>query len=473
MKKNNLCNFNFEKIGKKYFISNDFGNWLIISGEDFNKILKDDCCEKSKIYQSLKDEGFLRDYLDFQGLSRQLNKLMPFHYGGPSLHIIVVTLKCNHNCLYCRAIDHKSDFSKTNMSFDTVQQSINMAFESPNPNITLEFQGGEALINWPIVKRAVKYAKAKNKKVKKNLIISVVTNLSLMDDKKFKFLADENISVCASLDGPGFIHNKNRVYLGGNSYDLTIKWLRKISKNAQGKKGKKKDSLPSALMTTTRYSLAYPKKIVDEYYDLGFGGIFLRPLSPIGHAKNVWSTIGYEPEDYLKFYESALDYIFKINRNKGKFVERSAAIILKKILRKENPNYLDLRSPCGASIGQMAYNYDGDIYTCDEGRMVAANGDTSFCIGNVQNSTYQELIACDASKLCIVSSCLENQVECFRCAFKPFCGVCPVHNYETQYSPWGNIADSDWCRIQKGIFKIIAKKLQIKEYRKIFESWFE
>ena len=472
MKKNNLCNFNFEKIGEKYFISNDFGNWLIINSADFNKISKDDFSEKSKIYQSLKKEGFLRDYLDFDGLSYQLGKLMPLAHSGPSLHIMVVTLKCNHACIYCRAINHQAGFSNTNMSFKTVQESINMAFESPNPNITLEFQGGEALINWAIVKKAVKYAKAKNKKVRKNLIISLVSNLSLMDNEKLKFLSDENISVCASLDGPGFVHNKNRVYLGGNSYDLTVKWLKKFFKKA-GSGGLKKDSLPSALMTTTKYSLSHSKKIVDEYCNLGFGGIFLRPLSPIGYAKEVWGEIGYTVEEYLCFYEKALDYILKINKNKGKFIERTAAIILRKILKKEDPNYLDLRSPCGASVGQMAYNYNGDIYTCDEGRMIAAKGDTSFRVGNVKESSYKDLIASDASKICLMSSCLENQVKCFRCAFKPFCGVCPVHNYETQDSPWGNMADSDWCRMQKGIFKIIARKLQKKEFKKIFESWFE
>ncbi len=472
MKKSNLCNFNFEKIGKKYFISNDFGNWLMIGAGDFNKISNDEFSEKSKIYQSLKKEGFLRDYLDFEGLSGQLNKLMPLSHGGPSLHIMVVTLKCNHNCLYCRAISRQHDFSDTNMSYKTVQESVDMALKSPNLNITLEFQGGEALMNWPIVKKAVKYAKTKNKKANKNLIIALVSNLSLMDNEKFKFLSDEHISVCSSLDGPEFIHNKNRVYLGGNSYNLTVKWLRRFFKKAAASGGRK-DSLPSALMTTTRYSLSYPEKIVDEYYNLGFGGIFLRPLSPIGYAKEVWGDIGYNPEDYLRFYEKALDYILKINEKKGKFIERTAAIILRKILKKEDPNYLDLRSPCGGSIGQMAYNYNGDIYTCDEGRMIAARGDTSFRVGNVSRNTYRELIDCDASKLCIISSCLENQIKCFRCAFKPFCGVCPAHNYETQSSPWGNMADSDWCELQKGIFKIIVKKLQKNSYKKIFESWLE
>ena len=85
MKKSNLCNFNFEKIGKKYFISNDFGNWLMIGAGDFNKISNDEFSEKSKIYQSLKKEGFLRDYLDFEGLA--LTNNCSTGYSGNALEI--------------------------------------------------------------------------------------------------------------------------------------------------------------------------------------------------------------------------------------------------------------------------------------------------------------------------------------------------------------------------------------------------
>ena len=43
--------------------------------------------------------------------------------------------------------------------------------------------------------------------------------------------------------------------------------------------------------------------------------------------------------------------------------EGHARIFLKKILMGYSENYMELRSPCGAGIGQMAYYYDGNIYT--------------------------------------------------------------------------------------------------------------
>ena len=53
-------------------------------------------------------------------------------------------------------------------------------------------------------------------------------------------------------------------------------------------------------------------------------------------------------------------------------MERHAAIMLNKILADDEPNYLDLRIPGGACIGQIGYAPDGSIYSADEGRFVAA-----------------------------------------------------------------------------------------------------
>lgn len=69
-------------------------------------------------------------------------------------------------------------------------------------------------------------------------------------------------------------------------------------------------------------------------------------------------------------------------------------------------NYMELRSPCGGAIGQLAYYYDGNIYTCDEGRMLAEMGNDSFKLGNV-NNTYKELMETGATKAMCISSCLE------------------------------------------------------------------
>ena len=40
-------------------------------------------------------------------------------------------------------------------------------------------------------------------------------------------------------------------------------------------------------------------------------------------------------------------------------------------------------SPAGIGLGALVYNYDGDVYASDEGRMLAEMGDHTFRLGNV------------------------------------------------------------------------------------------
>ncbi len=463
-------NFYFEKIDRNtYFVSNDSGESLLVNKRQFENLIR------GKKDKKLAGKCFwAREYLtkpeNIKNFIKSYSEINRYVYSFPSLHIIVMTLKCNHFCIYCRATDAKFD---KEINEKTLIKTIDFILDTPNPNITIEFQGGEPLLNWNLLKKGIEYIRNKNKIIGKNIIVSLVTNLSLMDNKKLKFLIKNKISICTSLDGPKQIHDKNRIYHPASSYDKVVYWYKMIKKMIDLTNDGNIDFMPSALMTTTRYSLNHHKEIIDEYLNLGLGGIFLRPLSPIGYAKNIWEEIGYSSDDFLSFYEKSLNYIIEINKKGTKFVERNAAIKLRKILLKEDPNFLDLRNPCGAVIGQLAYNYDGDIYTCDEGRMVGARNDKIFKVGNVFKSKYKDVINSSPAKLCLLSSCLENQPLCVNCAFKPYCGVCPVFNYETSKTPFGSNKSFYWCQIEKGIFKIILKMLKNGKNLDLFMRWFD
>jgi hypothetical protein len=102
------------------------------------------------------------------------------------------------------------------------------------------------------------------------------------------------------------------------------------------------------------------------------------PLTRLGKANENWKNIGYKAEEFLEFYKKSLDYIIQKNREGIFLSEGHSNIFLKKILLNQPVNYMELRSPCGGAIGQLAYYYDGDIYTCDEGRMLSEMGNDSF-----------------------------------------------------------------------------------------------
>ncbi len=460
--------FRFERDGSSYLAAGPSGRLVRLTAAEFAALASGSAREGSPLFGRLAAAGLLRGRLDLEDAVGGLAGLSSGASEGPGLHILVLTLRCNHACVYCRAT---ASGGGGMMSRGTALRAVETAFQSPSRKLTLEFQGGEALLNWPALKAAVGRAKDLNRRAGKDLALSVVTNLSLMDEEKFAWLVGEGVSVCTSLDGPAALHDANRRWAGGSSHAKAVHWLKRFM--AAAARDGRRDALPSALMTTTRLSLKDPRGIVEEYRALGLGGIFLRPLSPIGYAGGAWPEIGYGPEEFLSFYRTALKRVMEINLSGERFVERNAALLARKLLRREDPNYLDLRSPCGAAIGQLAYNWDGDVYTCDEGRMTAACGDPFFRLGSVRGNSYRELLTAPAARVCAMASCLENQPYCARCVFKPFCGVCPVHNYSVQGSPWGDIPSGGWCALQKGLFKEVFSLLERPRSRGVIEGWLE
>ena len=69
-------------------------------------------------------------------------------------------------------------------------------------------------------------------------------------------------------------------------------------------------------MTISRFSLPYWKEIVDEYFNLDMDDISLRMLNPFGLSRANFSKVGYSAEEFLKFYEKALDYIIELSDKK-------------------------------------------------------------------------------------------------------------------------------------------------------------
>ena len=244
------------------------------------------------------------------------------------------------------------------------------------------------------------------------------------------------------IDGDEAVHNYNRMYRNGDgTYADVIRGINILKKHC---------ICYGAIQTTTRNSLKYPNKIVDEYVDLRLESIFIRNLTPLGCANKFWDEIGYSAEEFLQFYEKCFNYILDINRNGYFLKEGHASVFLSKILNGVPVNYMELRSPCGAGLGQIAYYYDGSVYTCDEGRMIAEMGDDSFKLGTTDNS-YDELINSNNCKAACVSSILESLPNCCDCVYNPYCGTCPVVNFAISKNIYNREPRDYKCRIYSGI----------------------
>jgi len=447
------------KVGNRVLYTSHFGDWVFVSASEHAALMLGELEPGSELAERLGSRGFLVSRLDAEAMADRVRRKKSFLRYGPNLHVLVVTLRCNETCVYCHASRAAMDRVDTDMSKETAEKCVELALRSTAPRITIEFQGGEPLANFPVIQHAIEHALQKNRAYGKELEFTMVSNLSLMNDERLDYLVGKKVQICTSIDGPPPLHDKQRVLAGGSAFDKAAHWVRAINRRYEEMGLDPTLYHVEALITVTRAALDYPKQIVDTYLDLGCRALFLRPLDPFGFASQTGPKIEYQRRSYLDFYREAVDYMLEKNAAGAEILERYAAIFLTKILTEDDPNFLDIRSPCGAGIGQLAYNYDGSVFTCDEGRMLHEMGDDLFLLGDARTTKYRDIQLHDTVRAMIAASNLEAQPDCASCVYNPYCGICPVHNYETQGSLHGRMRESDWCQVHKGIQDYLFEKL--------------
>ncbi len=450
-----------------YVLTNMVGEYQVVERTKTHAFLRHSLDRSDPIYAALKAKHFLLDSdsdvaIDLLALKTRTKFDRMANFTG--LHLFVVTLRCEHSCPYCQVSRQNDDKREFDMTLETADRSLDLVFRSPSPNIKIEFQGGEPLLNFPMIRHVVHGALARNETAKRNLGFVIATNLAVVSDEILAFCREYKIHISTSLDGPADLHNRNRPRPGHDSHDRAVDGIRRV-REALGR-----DQV-SAVMTTTEASLERVREIVDEYVALGFHGIFLRPLSPYGFAVKTKWFAAYDSEKWLDFYFEGLDYVIELNKRGVPFTEFYAATILAKMLTPFQPGYVDLMSPAGIGIGALLYNYDGDIYASDESRMLAEMGDKTFRLGSVADS-YEQLMLSDRLLDPLEASFAASAPMCSTCAFEPFCGAEPVYHHATQGDFVGRKPTSGFCQRNMAIFRGLITRMEADPpTRAVFERW--
>jgi His-Xaa-Ser system radical SAM maturase HxsB len=466
-----LMPFRFRELpGGKVVVTDLAGRFVFLAREEFGDFLGGTLAE-GPAKERLRQAGLLRrpggeadTVAAFRSRSEHLQR-------GPGLHILILTLRCNQACVYCHASRKPRAARGADMSRETAARVLDVVFQGPSQDLTIEFQGGEPTLNFDVLRFVVEEAYRRNADGRRRLFFSLVSNLSPLRPAEVDFLVDHGVMVCSSIDGPASLHDRNRRWSEGSAHQATLERV-EIFRKAYLRRGLDPElAFVNLLATVSRATLAQPEALVDEYVRLGSKVVHLRPLNPFGMGKKIWSREGYTAEEYLAFYRRALEHIVMLNQQGVEIMEKMAALFLTRILTADDPNYMDLRSPCGAGIGQLAYDHDGKVYTCDEGRMVAAMGDPMFCIGDVHRDAYADIIRHPGVRSLCVASCLECLPGCADCAYAPYCGVCPVYNYVQEGDLVARAPGNERCRIQLGIADLLFEYLQRPEMEVLLRRW--
>ncbi len=464
-----LLPFRFESLeGNDVVLTNFVGEFVILKRDKLDEVVKKQLSPTDATYSLLRSRHFIKEASDKASIEL-LGLKTRTKYSNirnfTNLHLFVVSLRCDHSCQYCQVSRQSENKAAFDMTEETADKALQIVFRSPNPAIKIEFQGGEPLLNFDLVRYVVLKAKQLNEIEKRDLQFVITTTLSLITDDILEFCKEHKIFLSSSLDGPEDLHNKNRPRPGKDSYSRFVEGLQK----ARDKLGY--DAV-SALMTTSPASLTRVRDIIDEYLKHDLDGIFLRHLSPYGFAIKTKSYDAYNVDRWLEFYREGLDYIVDLNKQGVRFTEHFASLLLTKMFTSNDPGFVDLMNPSGAGISAVVFNYDGDVYASDESRMLREMGDTTFKIGNLHENTYEEIFTSEALLNALDDSFTLSAPMCSDCAFEPWCGAEPVFHHAIFGDVLGRKPESEFCKRIMGVVRHLLNKMQTDpEAKEIFMRW--
>ncbi len=140
--------------------------------------------------------------------------------------ILEVTTACNMRCKYCVYSGiyngyrvHGTEFMPIEIALKAVKMYkhyldkywISNPFREP----VVGFYGGEPLLAFNIIKKVVSLSNELFRRDGYDVVYSITTNGTLINDKVAEFLARNSFVVAISLDGPKEEHDKRRKYIDG------------------------------------------------------------------------------------------------------------------------------------------------------------------------------------------------------------------------------------------------------------------
>lgn len=410
-----LLPFNFGRRNGRVLLTNDVGDFLQLEEPQFEDFIRGRIRSNTPEYQDLKSKGLLRPPGTSPGplvewMATRYRTKKRFLEDFTSLHMFVVTYRCNQKCLYCHASSVSPSAGESyDMTPVTARKLVDVAFRSPSEYLKIEFQGGEPLLNFGAVKAIIERSDEVNLRCGKKVEYVVCTNLVGIDEEKLCYFHEKGCLISTSLDGLADIHDACRRQAGGEGSHA------QVIAGIAAARGMFSADRVSALATITNLSVRRMKDVVDEYVRQGFSSVFLRMLNPFGRAISQREKVGYGVEEFLDGYRLALDYIINLNR-KGVYVrEEYATLLLTKILTPFSTGFVDLQSPAGIGISGVIYDTNGDVYVSDEARMLARRGDRTFRLGNVEEDDWRDMFCGEKLRTWVEQSVIESLPGCAWC----------------------------------------------------------
>lgn len=445
----------FKPVGNKMLVTDDAGSWKMVTYEEFAKLMA-----ANETLPGYENSTFFINKRSSKKRNDQINRLYRRYPSGPSRFVLKFTNACNYNCVYCQAGSCAENATQM-CTLETAKNVVDFMMQCKVERPILEIQGGEPLMNFPVIKDTILYIEEKYGKNKVNLCI--MTNLSLMTEEIAKLFKEHRVSIGTSIDGPKDIMDKQRPRVDGTSaYDSTQAG-RQLVKDICG-------YYPGFLSTITKDCLAIPEQIVDLNLTSGSMSYNCRPLFRLGRCIDIWDQLGYTVEEYLEYYRRVVMYMIDKTKADGNPIfELRTLVYLMKILYQVTCD-IEVASPCGGVICMCSIDWNGDILACEGSKMLGGQPcKENYILGNVNDPrcSYHTVFFGDKALSALDSMVSHSDAKCSRCPYLPYCGSCAIERTQTDaYSMYQ-------CQICEGQLDFIFQLLDTPKYASVLKLWAE
>lgn len=375
---------------------------------------------------------------------------------------INLTNTCNIRCKYCVSNFNYSQkaINMDNKTSTNIINALKTYIEEKNiDSVTIEFSGGEPLLNFNIIQKFVTGLA----NIKCNISYVIQTNGLLLDMSKIQFIKNNNmIQLAISVDGITEKQNSNRVDKNNKPILNKVNEIIKKIKSSQ---------IPfSIVIVVSEQNVDNIEQIIQYFIENNITETFsLLPLLPFGIASENQITIEIKKyvEALIKLHENYL--LQKNTETEQSIVERNMGVISSYIF-SPGRGYICNQNPCGAGRKIVSIGPTGKIYPCYGFQEI-----DEFLLGNI-NDGYNFSAITDspiAQKLYLRN--VEEIESCKECPYKLWCnGGCVTNSYLRHKDIMQR--DEIYCNINKSLiekilFEYSDNDKMINYLRKIKKSW--
>jgi uncharacterized protein len=400
-----------------------------LSSEDLIGRLSSDGYASSEIEDCIYE---LREVKAIRNGLKEYAKSEPLPESFPLQTIVLnVTNQCNLSCQYCYEFGEDKVATPEGkpkfMAWETAKSSVDYLFAASQgrKSVHITFFGGETLMNFPLLKQVVAYARTRAEALEVNIDFSLTTNATLLSPTIIEYLAENAIGVTVSMDGPKEMQDKFRVFSNGRgSYDIIKPKVQNLLANHRTR--------PIAARVTMTSGAMDVKKIYQHLkHELGFYEVGFAPVTT--SPDRLYSINEPGMDSVLEqFSELADEYLeFALRGEHHGFSNVSDTL-------SELHQGVNKSLPCGAGLGMVGVGPSGDIAPCH--RFVDSD---QHVLGNVTTGIDKE-----KQNDFLNRGNIDTKYDCHECWARPLCAGGCHHEAFVRYGDTGhaNLHYCDWIR---------------------------